>query len=229
MTGPAALGGDVHIDIWSDMVCPWCYLGSRRLGAALDRFAAAHPDVPVTVRWRACELDPGAPPEPQELRPALEKKYGPGSFDAMTGRLVALGTPEGIDYRFDIARRVNTFDAHRLTAWAATLEHDGDGPTPQDRLVERIFHAYFTEGADVSDHGLLADLAEAAGLDREAAVEVLASGAYADEVRAEESAARAREITGVPAVVIDDRVLVPGAQEADTFLRVLEEVAAAPA
>ncbi|UDY36878.1 DsbA family oxidoreductase [Dermatobacter hominis] len=219
----------MHIDIWSDMVCPWCYLGSRRLGAALDRFAEAHPDQPVTVRWRAFELDPGAPPEPQELRPALEKKYGAGSFDAMTGRLVSLGGPEGIDYRFDIAQRVNTFDAHRLVAWAATVEPDDGEGSPQDRLVERIFHAYFTDGADVSDHDVLADLAEGAGLDRDVAAEVLASGAFADEVRTEESGARTRDITGVPAVVIDDRVLVPGAQEVETFLRVLEKVAATPA
>ena len=214
----------MHIDVWSDMVCPWCYLGSRRLATALERFAEAHPDQEVTVRWRAFELDPGAPPEPQELRPVLEKKYGPGAFDAMTGRLVSLGGPEGIDYRFDRAQRVNTFDSHRLVAWAATLD-----PDAQDRLVAGIFHAYFTDGADVSDHGVLADLATAAGLDRDAAVEVLASGAFADEVRTEESAARDRDITGVPAVVIDDRVLVPGAQEAETFLRVLEKVAATPA
>jgi predicted DsbA family dithiol-disulfide isomerase len=219
----------VHIDIWSDMVCPWCYLGSRRLGAALERFREAHPDTDVTVTWRAFELDPGAPPEPQELKPALEKKYGPGSFDAMTGRLVSLGGPEGIDYRFDIAQRVNTFDAHRLVAWAATLDQEPGERSPQDRLVEQIFQAYFTDGADVSDHGVLADLAVAAGLERDVAAEVLAAGSFADEVRTEESGARARDITGVPAVVIDDRVLVPGAQEVETFLRVLEKVATAPA
>ena len=81
----------MNIDVWSDMVCPWCYLGSRRLSTAIDRFRELHPDTDVSVRWRAFELDPGAPPEPQDLRTALEKKYGPGSFDSMTGRLVALG------------------------------------------------------------------------------------------------------------------------------------------
>ena len=114
-------------------------------------------------------------------------------------------------------------------AWAATVQPSDDAPAPQDRLVERIFQAYFTDGADVSDHAVLADLAAAAGLDRDVAAEVLASGAFAEEVRTEESGARAREITGVPAVVIDARVLVPGAQEVETFLRVLEKVAASPA
>jgi len=212
----------VHIDVWSDMVCPWCYLGSRRLSAAIERVRGAHPEVELTVRWRAFELDPGAPPEPQELRPVIDKKYGPGSFDNMTGRLVALGAPEGIDYRFDIAQRVNTFDAHRLVAWSATLD---EGHAAQNRLVDAVFDAYFTLGADISDHATLTRIAASVGLDADVAAEVLASDAYADEVRAEEAAARDRDLTGVPAVVIDDRLLVPGAQEVDTFVRVLEKAA----
>lgn len=212
----------MHIDVWSDMVCPWCYLGSRRLSTAIDRFRELHPDTDVTVRWRAFELDPGAPPEPQDLRSALERKYGPGSFDSMTGRLVALGAPEGIDYRFDLAQRVNTFDAHRLVEWAASVSAEA-----QDRLVGAVFDAYFTKGADISDHSVLVGLAEAEGLDAEAATEVLASGAFADEVRADEAGARERDISGVPATVVDSRLLVPGAQEVDTFLRVLEKAAAA--
>ncbi len=212
----------MHIDVWSDMVCPWCYLGSRRLSTALDRFRELHPDTDVTVRWRAFELDPGAPPEPQDLRSALERKYGPGSFDSMTGRLVALGAPEGIDYRFDLAQRVNTFDAHRLVEWAASVSAEA-----QDRLVTAVFGAYFTEGADISDHAVLVDLARGAGLDADVATEVLSSGAYAEEVRADEAGARERDISGVPATVVDERLLVPGAQEVDTFLRVLEKAAAA--
>jgi predicted DsbA family dithiol-disulfide isomerase len=204
----------VHIDIWSDVICPWCYLGSRRLAAALDRF-----DRDVTVRWHAFELDPGAPPEPGDLRAALERKYGPGSFDAMTGRLTALGEADGIEYRFDRALRVNTFDAHRLVDWAVTQ------PAGQDGIVTSLFRAYFTDGEDVSDHATLVRLAAAAGLDAELAGEVLASGAHAEEVRADEAQARELDITGVPAFVVDQRVLIPGAQDVDTIVRVLERTA----
>ncbi|MFZ4516822.1 MAG: DsbA family oxidoreductase [Microthrixaceae bacterium] len=207
----------MRIDIWSDVICPWCYLGSRRLAAALDRLGAdgTLPRGEVDLHWRAFELDPGAPAEPSDLRTALERKYGPGSFDGMTARLTALGAPEGIDYRFDLAQRVNTFDAHRLIGWAAGQEA-GQGP-----LVERLFLAYFTEGADVSDAGTLTRLAAEAGLDAELAAEVVAGGGFADEVRADEASARELEITGVPAFVVDGRVMIPGAQEVDTIVRVL--------
>ncbi len=228
------VGRPVHIDIWSDVICPWCYLGARRLDGAIERFRSEHPDTEVTVRFRAFELDPGAPPGVTDLRTAIDTKYGPGAFDSMTERLVELGGPEGIAYRFDIAKRVNTFDAHRMLSWAASLDrpptasvdpNGGSGDGAQLRLAERVFRAYFTEGADVSAHSVLVGLAGAVGLDADAAGEVLASGAFADEVRDDESAARDRAITGVPGVVIDDRVLVPGAQEVDTFLRVMNKVA----
>jgi len=205
----------VRIDIWSDVICPWCYLGSRRLTAALDQLGWDD----TVVRWHAYELDPRAPAAAQDLRPAVEKKYGPGSFDAMAGRLTALGAPEGIDYRFDRARRVNTFDAHRLIAWAATRP-EGQGP-----VVERLFRAYFTDGADLSDHTTLVGLAAAAGADGTAAA-VLAGDAFTDDVRADERSARDRDITGVPAFVVNERVLIPGAQDVDTMVRILERVAA---
>ena len=214
---PSPVDHTVRIDIWSDVICPWCYLGSRRLDAALDRMDAdgtlARGD--VDLHWRAFELDPRASAAPTDLRAALERKYGPGSFDAMTARLTALGAPEGIDYRFDLARRVNTFDAHRLIAWAAGQE-SGQGP-----LVERLFRAYFTEGADISDAITLTRLAGEAGLDPVAAGEVLADGTGADEVRADETEARETGLTGVPAFVVDGRPAIPGAQEVDHIVRVL--------
>ena len=225
----------MHIDIWSDVVCPWCYLGARRLAAALERFAGGTElerfaggtalerfagGADVTVRWHAFELDPLAPAGATDLRPALERRYGTGAFDAMTARLVALGPADGIDYRFDLARRVNTFDAHRLVAWAA------DEPAGQGGIVERLFRAHFTEGADLSDHDVLAALAADAGLDPVVAAEVLAAGGFADDVRADEARARELDITGVPAFVVDDRVVIPGAQDVGTMVRVLDRVAA---
>ncbi|MBU6215478.1 MAG: DsbA family oxidoreductase [Acidobacteria bacterium] len=205
------------IEVFSDVVCPWCALGARRLSAALDELdrTGVLPADRVTVRWRAFQLDPDAPPGPGDLRGALERKYGPGSFDAMTTRLTALGADEGIDFRFDRALRTNTFDAHRLLAWAA-----GE-PTGQGPLVTALFRAYFTDGADVSDHATLTTLAGDVGLDADGAAAVLAGGDHADEVLADRARARAADITGVPAFVLDERALIPGAQDSATLVRFL--------
>lgn len=206
----------MRIDIWSDIVCPWCFLGRRRLQAALARLGWG--DDEVEVHWRAYQLDPSATAEPGDLKASIERKYGPGAFDGMQQRLTALGAAEGIDYRFDRALRVNTLDAHRLMAWAAAT----GGPAVQDQLQELLFRAYFEQGENVADHATLARRAEEAGLGRDEAVEVLATGAFADEVSADLHQAREREITGVPAFVIADRFLIPGAQEVDTMVSVLQ-------
>jgi len=204
----------VRIDVWSDVICPWCYLGARRLDQALDRLAWRDE---VEVHWRAFQLDPSAPREPGDLRRAIERKYGAGSFDGMTTRLTALGEAEGIDYRFDRALRVNTLDAHRLIAWAGTV-----GRSEQDALVRELFRAYFTDGGNVADPTTLAGLAAAVGLDGAAAAEVLAAGTFADEVAADLAAARERDIHGVPNFVVGDRLSIPGAQEVDTMVLLLE-------
>ena len=207
----------MRIDIWSDVICPWCYLGKRRLERALGELAWADE---IEVRWRAYQLDPGASSEPGDLRASIDRKYGPGAFEGMTRRLGSLGAQEGIDYRFDRALRVGTFDAHRLMAWAWSA----GGAERQDALAERLFRAYFEEGVNVADHGTLARLAAAAGLDAAEARQVLSGGAFGDEVAADLHEALEREITGVPAFVIADRVMVPGAQEPETFVNVLERV-----
>lgn len=204
----------VRIDVWSDVICPWCYLGARRLDRALDQLGWRDE---VEVHWRAFQLDPSASAEPGDLRRALERKYGPGAFDSMTRRLTALGAAEGIDYRFDRALRVNTLDAHRLLAWAGTL-----GTEEQGALGDRLFRAYFTEGANVADHDALARLAGESGLDADEAAEVLATGAFAGDVQADLDAARDRDIHGVPNFVIEDRLSIPGAQEVETMVMLLE-------
>ena len=230
-SSPAAPATTLSLDVWSDVVCPWCYLGSRRLSTAINRFAVSHPDQRPTLRWRAYELDPRAPVEPRPMRPIIDAKYGPGAFESMTARLTALGEPEGIDYRFEQTLRVNTFDAHRLLAWAGSLDDanppgaDTDPTGAQGRLSEVLFHAYFTDGRDLAEHTTLVELCAGAGLDSDVAAEVLSSGSFGAEVRAEEAAASDRDITGVPATVVDGRLLVPGAQEVEIFLRVLERAA----
>lgn len=205
----------MRIDIWSDVICPWCYLGSRRLDAALDQVGRDG----VEVRWRSFQLDPSAPAEPGDLRTALERKYGPGSFDSMTRRLEALGAAEGIEYRFDRALRVNTADAHRLIAWSA-----GQGAGAQGAVVARLFDDYFTQGADLSDRAVLVAAATAAGLDAVTAAEVLASGGFAEEIGADQAEAVDRGISGVPAFVVDDEWVIPGAQDTERMVQLLERV-----
>ena len=206
----------MRIDIWSDVICPWCFLGKRRFERALDDLGEAAGD--IEVRWRAFQLDPTATTQPGDLRRSIEKKYGPGAFDGMVARLTALGEPEGIDYRFDLAQRVSTLDAHRLMAWAWDL----GGAEAQGALNERLFAAYFQGGANVADHDVLASLAADSGLDGDAAGRVLATGAHQVDVRDDLVAARDRQLTGVPAFVVADRLLIPGAQETETFRQILE-------
>ncbi len=229
----------MRIDIWSDVVCPWCYLGARRLDAALDQVGRSD----IEVRWRAFQLDPGAPTEPGDLRAALERKYGPGAFDAMTERLEGLGREAGIDYRFDRALRVNTADAHRLIAWAGSGDEmgaaggsgAGGGPggagtadastiMQQSRLVDRLFDDYFTQGADIGRHDTLVDAAASVGLDRDLAAEMLVSGSWSEQIRADQASAHERGISGVPAFVIDDDWIIPGAQDTDRLVQLLQRV-----
>jgi predicted DsbA family dithiol-disulfide isomerase len=221
MTARQVVDPAMRIDVWSDVICPWCYLGDSRLLAAIDRLEWGDE---IRLRWRAFQLDPGATAEPQELRPAIERKYGPGSFDAMTQRLTALGAAEGLDYRFDLAQRVGTVDAHRLLVWAAEL----DDPLrdrvagPQTRLATRLFRSYFTEGGNVADHDTLLGLVDDAGLDPLEAKKVLVEDLYRQEVAEEIEGALERNVTGVPAFVIEDAWMIPGAQEVDTLVTMLE-------
>ena len=208
----------MRIDVWSDVICPWCYLGVHRLDLALDRLGWGDE---VEVHLRAFQLDPSASTEPGDLRQAIERKYGPGAFDSMTTRLARLGEAEGLDYRFDLALRVNTLDAHRLLAWADE-QLDEQGAAAQAALGQRLFQAYFTEGANVADNVVLARLAGEAGLDADAASEVLAGDAYIAEVRKDIAEARDRDIHGVPNFVVEDRFAIPGAQDVDTMVTLLE-------
>ena len=171
----------------------------------------------IEIHWRAYLLDPTATAEPKDLRASIDKKYGPGSFESMTTRLTALGEPEGITYRFDTALRVSTLDAHRLLSWA----WDVGGAAAQGPLKEALLRSYFEDGANVADHATLRALAGEVGLDDLVAGEILAAGGYRDVVLADLQGALDRDITGVPGFVVEDRLLIPGAQEPETFVSVL--------
>jgi predicted DsbA family dithiol-disulfide isomerase len=203
----------VDIEIFSDIACPWCYLGKRRLEHALSRF-----DDDVTVRWRPYQLDPEAPAVATPLQPALAAKFGGiERVREMNAQLAELGRAAGLDYRFEDAHHVNTFAAHRL-AWYA--ERDGRG----NEVAEALFRAYFTEGRNVADPQVLLEVGVATGLDRDRLTGFLGSDEGVAEVDAELAEARALGITGVPTFVFAGKYAVSGAQESETLLEVLNEV-----
>lgn len=205
------------LDVFSDVICPWCYLGHRRLAAAIERLGDDAAD--IELRWRAFQLDPRADDQPRDLGKAIEAKYGPGSFEAMAKRLVPLGEEVGITYDFESALRVGTFDAHRLTQWA-----QASGSPATDELVDALFLAYFTEGANVADRATLASIAESVGLDPDAASELLASRSFADDVMQDRAEAIESGITGVPAVAYNGATIIPGAQDTETMELILRRL-----
>lgn len=204
----------MRIDVWSDVVCPWCYLGKKRLEKALEGLDFAGE---VEVHWRAFQLDPTAGTEPKDLATAIDRKYGPGAFDGMSKRLGALGDEVGIDYRFDLAQRVTSVPALMLVAWI----EENEGPVLAEKMHDRLFHAYFTEGSNIADPANLVEWAVAVGVDRELAGEAVATGAGRDAVVRDLEAAADKDITGVPAFVIEDAALIPGAQDVETMQQIL--------
>jgi predicted DsbA family dithiol-disulfide isomerase len=207
----------MKVDIWSDVVCPWCYIGKRRFEAALVRFPHKSE---IHLTWRSFELDPSAPPSPDRTGHYVEHlahKYGTTTDQAqlMIDRVTSAAAEEGLSYRFDIARRGNTFDAHRLLHLAL---RNG----VQDELKERLDHATFTEGLPVSDHQALTEVAVEVGLDEIEVKEVLTSDTYADAVRADEAQARTYGISAVPFFVIDGKYGIAGAQPSEVIADALE-------
>jgi predicted DsbA family dithiol-disulfide isomerase len=201
------------LDVWSDVICPWCWLGHRRLLEAIERVDSG---TDIRLRYRAFQLDPRAGAVPSDLRAAIDTKYGPGAFDSMTTRLNGLGEQAGIEYRFDRALRVSSFDAHRLVQ-ATQLEH----PEPAGALVERLYRAYFHDGANIAEADTLIEAAADVGLDTGWASGVVGSTRESDVVSDDQAEARELGITGVPAVAYQGAVLIPGAQEIDTMVQVL--------
>jgi predicted DsbA family dithiol-disulfide isomerase len=204
------------VEIWSDVVCPWCYLGKRRFENALSRFE--HRD-DVEVVWRSFELDPNAGPSSDA--PAAERlaaKYGMSVEDAAASheRLTGLAARDGLEYHLDRTRGGNTFDAHRLIQL-------GKARGIQDAVKERLMRAYFTDTVAIDDRETLVTLAAEAGLDADEARAVLASDDYADAVREDEELARRIGINGVPFFVIGRRYGVSGAQEPDVLLEALDK------
>jgi predicted DsbA family dithiol-disulfide isomerase len=208
----------MHIDIFSDPICPWCFIGKRRLQRAL----AARPGLRPTIRWRAFQLNPAMPADGMERQSYLAVKFGSAAeAQRLYATIGQVGAVEGIDFRFDrIHVTPNTVDAHRLIRYAEAQERD-------DAVTEALFHAYFLDGRDVGDQAVLADLAEEAGLDRAEALAFLAAGDGADAVRGEDMRARQLGIEGVPCFIVDRRYAISGAQEPEAFFSLFDMVSAA--
>ncbi|HTQ89304.1 MAG TPA: DsbA family oxidoreductase [Streptosporangiaceae bacterium] len=211
----------MQIEIWSDVVCPWCYIGKRRLERALGEFE--HADE-VEVTWRSFQLNPDAPATAVPTLDYLAQRFGPQA-QAMTARVAELGKGEGLNLDFASSLTVNTLEAHRMLHLAADL---GIG----DAAKERLLRAHFTEGADVSDHETLTKLMVEAGPLQASTVEarvreVLAGTEYADAVQADIDMARRLGANGVPFFVIDRKYGISGAQAPETFLHALRTAYAA--
>jgi predicted DsbA family dithiol-disulfide isomerase len=205
----------MNVEIWSDIACPWCYVGKRRFEGALAQFEHREQ---VQVTWRAFELDPDAPPEREGERAArLAEKYGTTIERAreMEQHMTDVAAEDGLAFRFDIARSGNTFDAHRVVHLAA--EHG-----LQDAMKERLFKAYLEEGELISDHDTLVKLGVEVGLPKDELIDSLASDRFAAEVRDEERTAFGFGISAVPTFVIDRQFGVSGAQPPELLLDMLQ-------
>jgi predicted DsbA family dithiol-disulfide isomerase len=204
------------IEIYSDIACPWCYIGEKRFSRALGAFA--HADE-VEVVFKPYQLDPTLSEIPRPLAESLRSKFGE-RLDAVLRSTKAAAKSDGLDLRFEDALAVNTLTAHRLLRYA--LEEGG--AATQRSVAEKLFDAHFTRGMNVADHDVLADLAGAAGLDRDATLAYLASDDGKDEVVEAITDAQRLGITAVPTLVIDGRFAIQGAQPPSEFLRALEEI-----
>jgi predicted DsbA family dithiol-disulfide isomerase len=208
----------MRIEIWSDVVCPWCYIGKRRLEKALETFEHAED---VEVVWRSFQLDPAAPTVPVEtVAEALGRKYGggPDAGRQMVDRVEAVAAEEGMLWRHHQSLRVGTVDAHRVLHLAL----ETGGPQLQGRLKEALLSAYFIDTANIADHDTLQRIATSVGLDGVRVKEVLAGDEYADAVETDIREAAALGATGVPFYVIDRKYGVSGAQPSEVFSQVLE-------
>ncbi|MCX5722643.1 MAG: DsbA family oxidoreductase [Nitrospirae bacterium] len=205
----------MKIEIYSDVICPWCFIGKRRLEQALEQVGSAQL---AQVLWRPFELNPTMPKEGLDRRTYLEAKFGGAeALQTMEGRVAQAGEAEGIEFAFDrIVRTPNTFDAHRLI-WFAGQQGC------QDEVVEALFFSYFTEGRDIGNLDSLTEVAADSGLNREEVRAFLSSDRAVQEVRAEEEAGHRLGIRGVPYFLLNGSISISGAQPPDIFVSALQQ------
>lgn len=212
----------LKIDVISDVVCPWCFVGKRRLDEALQIWHARHPDNPAQVHWHPFELNPDMPAEGMDRRDYLEAKFGgPKRAREVYARVEAAGREAGIGFDFSsIELQPNTVDAHRLIAWAGRQGR-------QAEMVEAMFRGYFLDGRDLTQRETLETLAVAAGLDRVAASDFLRTREGVDQVKSDEESAQQIGVQGVPFFIFNGRLAVSGAQPAEVLLNAMEQAMSA--
>lgn len=218
---PPDISQSVHLDIWSDIVCPFCFIGQQHLRLALAPFQAAHPEVSVTIQWRSFELDPQAPPsDPRSMNEILSQKYGrsPSETQSMMDNTRAMASAAGLQMNLEGVKRINTFDLHRLLHFAH--EHQ-----LQDALKAAFMHAYFVDNLDLSQPEVIVTQVASVGLPASEASAVLASERYSTEVRADQQLGREYGIQGVPFFVFNQELGVSGAQPVEVLLQALKQSA----
>jgi predicted DsbA family dithiol-disulfide isomerase len=212
----------LRIDIVSDVVCPWCIIGCKQVERALTLLEQP---VAAEFHWHPFELNPDMPPEGEDAAVHIQRKYGRSAEDGKKARAHIKDTAESLGFPFgDMGARrlVNTFAAHKLLTKAGEVA----GWEGQTALKLALFSAYFQHGKDVSDEAVLLDVAEQEGLNRDQCALWLADDALSQQVRGEEAYWRDENISGVPAIIFDGQYMVPGAQSAETFARVIEKILA---
>jgi predicted DsbA family dithiol-disulfide isomerase len=213
---------NIQIDVISDVVCPWCFIGKRRLEEALRQFEPHAREVSVEVRWRPFQLNPDLPASGMDRAEYVTRKFGPGARDIYS-RVSQVGRSVGVEFGFErIVRQPNTLAAHQLIRLAGQ-------ELRQDAMVETLFRAYFLEGADLTDASVLVDLAVRSGLQAQAAQQCLTDQSAREAVVEEEGMARELGVQGVPFFVFNRRLGVSGAQEPTLLLRAMETALDEPA
>ena len=210
----------ITLDIISDPICPWCYIGKARLDQALAETGFDQFD----ISWRMFQLNPMMAPEGMDRREYLEAKFGgPKGAEQVYSRIRETAAETGLDLDFDAIKRTpNTFDAHRLLRWAKQTGN-------QTAVVQQLFHRYFEKGEDISDHQILLDVAESAGMERAVIARLLDGDADRDTLTEEENSARHMGVNGVPCFVIGGRYVLQGAQDVETWKKVIGEIGQAQA
>jgi len=206
----------LNIDIVSDVVCPWCYIGKRHVEAAITQFRAAHPGVEVAIRWHPFQLNPDLPPEGTDRKAYLETKFGgPQRAAEIYARVSAAGRNAGLALNFDgIQRQPNTLMAHALIAYAQSIEGGGSA----DAIVEQLFKAYFIDGRFVGDIDVLVAIAAECGLDAEATRAVLSEPSTLEQIAALDASVRRQGISGVPFLIFNQKLALSGAQPPEVML-----------
>ena len=207
----------MQLDIVSDTICPWCYIGKKRLEKAMEM----RPDLDLDIRWRPFQLDPTIPSEGVDRKTYLQRKFG---SSARAGKiyqsLKEAGAEDHIDFAFDkIAKTPNTINSHRLIRWSGSAGC-------QDKVVELLFQRYFEQGEDIGDNAVLVSVAEEAGMDTTIVADLLESDADIDLVRQEDQLARGMEIAGVPCFVFDQKMMMPGAQDPEVIIGMIDRIRA---